>query len=310
MRCFVTGASGHLGSHLVRQLVADGHSVAILLRKSSHRATLGDSLAQVQTIEGDLESAAYIEPLIAFAPESIFHLAWTGITAAERNSPQQITLNVRATLTLLEAAQRAGAKLFVSTGSQAEYGRVSGAIKEDAPLRPDTAYGVAKAALSQLVPAYCARADMRSLWLRVFSVYGPGDSPAHMLPTLIERLLGRERPSLTAGDQQWDYLYIDDVVAAITQAALTPSLSGVFNVASGSAVPLRSVVEQVRDLIDPSLPLGFGEVPYRPEQVMHLEGDITKIRQAVGWHPAISLAEGLHRTVAWHQQQSSAGQTG
>ena len=301
MRCFVTGASGHLGSHLVRRLVADGHQVAILLRETSNCAVLKDTLPQVQIIVGALEGAAYIEPLVAFAPEAIYHLAWSGIPAAERNAPQQITANVWATLSLLEAAQRAGAQLFLSTGSQAEYGRVSGAVREDCPLRPETAYGVAKAALSQLVPAFCERAGMRSLWLRIFSVYGPGDAPAHMLPTLISSLLKQQRPSLTAGEQQWDYLYVDDAIAAIAQAAQTPALSGIFNVASGAAVSLRAVVEQVRDLIDPSLPLGFGDVPYGPDQVMHLEGNNAHLRAATGWQPQVSLADGLRRTVAWHQ---------
>lgn len=301
MRCFITGASGHLGSHLVRRLLVDGHQIAILLRESSNRAVLNDVLPRLQIIEGDLASSAYQPALIAFAPEGIFHLAWSGIPAADRNAPQQITANVRATLSLLDAAQRAGAKLFLSTGSQAEYGRVSGAIAEDSPLRPETAYGAAKAALSQLVPAFCDRAGIRSVWLRIFSVYGPGDGTAHMLPTLINCLLNRERPSLTAGEQQWDYLYIDDAIAAIAQAAAIPSLSGCFNLASGSAVALRSVVEQVRDQIDPSLPLGFGDVPYLPDQVMHLEGNITRLRQASGWRPDVSLSEGLRRTVAWHQ---------
>lgn len=306
MRCFVTGASGHLGSHLTRRLLADGHEVAVLLRSTSSRAALLDVLPQLQVIEGDVAAAAYVEEMISFAPQAVFHLAWSGVTAADRNAPHQITTNVRATLLLLEAAQRAGAELFLSTGSQAEYGRVSGAIEEACPLRPETAYGAAKAALSQLVPAYCERAGMRSLWLRIFSVYGPGDSPAHMLPALIESLLRRERPSLTSGEQRWDYLYIDDAIAAITQTAAKPSLSGMFNVASGHAGSLRSIVEQVRDLIDPSLPLGLGDMPYRADQVMHLEGDITRIRQATGWQPRISLEEGLRRTVAWHRANANA----
>ena len=106
MRCFVTGASGHLGSHLVRRLLHDGHAVAILLRASSSRDMLQDSLARVQIIEADLESASYIAPLIAFAPEAVFHLAWSGIAAGERDAPQQIGVNVRHTVAILEAAQR------------------------------------------------------------------------------------------------------------------------------------------------------------------------------------------------------------
>lgn len=306
MRCFVTGASGHIGSHLVRRLVAEGHTVAALMRPASDRTILTGALPRLHIIEGDLLAGGYRASLEAFAPETVYHLAWWGTAAEDRHAPQQITANVRATLDLLEAAHHAGAKLFVGIGSQAEYGRVSGCIAEDQPLRPETAYGVAKAALSQyLVPAYCERAGMRSVWLRLFSVYGPGDAAAHMLPTLIETLLDRHRPALTLGEQQWDYLYIDDAAAAIAIAGATPELSGAFNIASGRAVPLRAVVEQVRDRIDPTLPLGFGDVPYRHDQVMHLQGDITRMQQATGWQPLVSLEDGLRRTVEWHRQKRS-----
>jgi nucleoside-diphosphate-sugar epimerase len=302
MRCFVTGASGHIGSYLVRRLLADGHAVAALMRPASSRAVLGDALAEVQVIEGDLLSSTYHAPLASFAPDVVYHLAWWGITAEDRNAPQQVTANVRGTLDLLEAAHNAGAELFVSTGSQAEYGRVSGSIAEDHPLRPETAYGIAKAALSQyLVPGYCDRVGMRSIWLRIFSVYGPGDAATHMMPTLIESLLDHQRPALTKGEQKWDYLHIEDTAAAIAEAGATPQLSGVFNVASGRVVPLRDVIEQVRDLIDPALPLGIGDLPYRHDQVMHLQGDITRLRLATGWEPTVDLEDGLRNTVNWHK---------
>lgn len=303
MRCFVTGASGYIGSYLVRRLLADGHRVAVLLRAGSNRAPLADFLPRVEVIEGNFDPASYRDALASFSPEAVFHLGWNGTTAPDRNGPHQISENVRAALDLLEVSHRCGARVFLSTGSQAEYGRVSGIISEDQPLRPETAYGVAKAALSQLIPAYCQRAGMQSIWMRIFSVYGPGDLPIHMLPTLINGLLERQRPALTAGGQQWDYLYIDDVVDAIARSATAPGLSGVFNLASGRVANLRSIIERVRDLIDPSLPVGLGDLPYSHDQVMHLEGNIARIREAIGWEPRTSLEDGLQKTVAWHKQQ-------
>jgi nucleoside-diphosphate-sugar epimerase len=143
------------------------------------------------------------------------------------------------------------------------------------------------------------------------------DTATHMLPTLIETLLRRERPALTACEQQWDYLYIEDAAealyqaamtqAAMTQAAMTPAASGIFNLSSGSATSLLNVVTRVRDLIDPALPLGIAEVPYREGQVMHLEGSIERLSAATGWQPRVSLEEGLARTVAWHRASRATG---
>ena len=120
-----------------------------------------------------------------------------------------------------------------------------------------------------------------------------------MLPSVILALLRGEKPALTLGEQRWDYLYVEDAVDAIWRAATTSSAQGVFNLGSGEAHTIKSIVERVRDLIDHNLPLGFGEVPYRPDQIMHLQADISRLKQVAGWSPQVSLDEGLRRTVDW-----------
>jgi nucleoside-diphosphate-sugar epimerase len=137
----------------------------------------------------------------------------------------------------------------------------------------------------------------------VFSTYGPLEDLSWMIPYLIRTLLRRERPSLTACEQQWDYLFGPDAADAIWSVAKTTTATGVFNFGSGRANSLRKIVETLRDAIDPNLPLGIGEVPYRPDQVMHLEADIARLTRATGWTPATSLEEGLKQTVAWHKTQ-------
>jgi nucleoside-diphosphate-sugar epimerase len=84
----------------------------------------------------------------------------------------------------------------------------------------------------------------------------------------------------------------------------------VFNLGSGNARPVRAIVERIRDLIDPSLPLGFGEINYPPNQVMRLEADITRLRSAIEWTPQTPLDEGLRRTVEWYREHEGVSQEG
>ncbi|MGI8772538.1 MAG: NAD-dependent epimerase/dehydratase family protein [Acidobacteriaceae bacterium] len=302
MRCLVTGATGHVGSFLVRRLLDGGHAVHVLLRPESDQWRLRDLPGSVTRHLCSLDLPVELDKCVKAAqPDIVFHLAWGGITAERRNDPEQVSSNVRQALSVLEAAHAAGCSTFISVGSQAEYGRVDGVIREDHATHPETAYGVAKLALSQLATKYCELAGIRCVWLRLFSAYGPMDTATHMLPTLIETLLRGERPALTRCEQQWDYLYIENVAEALYQTAITPTASGIFNLSSGTATPLLEVVTRVRDLIDPALPLGIGEVAYRDGQVMHLEGDIARLRAATGWQPHVSLEDGLARTVAWHR---------
>ena len=142
---------------------------------------------------------------------------------------------------------------------------------------------------------------MRYLWLRLLAAYGPHDDPRHLIPLVIRHFLAGATPALTAGEQCWDYLYIEDAARALCQAALHSAADGVFVLGSGEAVPVRDIVKQIRDLIDPTLPAGLGALPYGPNQTMRLQADTTKLRAAVDWKPRIGLAEGLARTVAWHR---------
>jgi nucleoside-diphosphate-sugar epimerase len=123
-----------------------------------------------------------------------------------------------------------------------------------------------------------------------------------LIPSVIRRLLASERPQLTSGEQKWDYLYVEDAAEAIYQAAITKRAEGIFNLSSGEAHTVRKLVEQIRNIINPSIPLGFGEIPSPLDQIMHLQADISKLREATGWTPQTSLEEGLRRTIEWSRE--------
>ncbi|MBA2732935.1 MAG: NAD-dependent epimerase/dehydratase family protein, partial [Acidobacteria bacterium] len=173
---------------------------------------------------------------------------------------------------------------------------------------PLTAYGTAKLCVGLLTKKLCELSGMRYVWLRLLATYGPKDDERHLLPATIRKLLAHERPSLTPGEQHWDYLYIEDAAEAIYRAAVSEEAQGVFNLGSGESQSIRSIMERVRDMVDPSLSLGFGEMPYPPDQLMRLETSIDRLRHTTGWTPQVSLDEGLRRTIDWYKSQgTSAG---
>lgn len=308
MRCLVTGASGHLGSHVTERLVLDGADVTVLAREESDLWRLDGVLDRVRVLRASLSDVARIGPAIKrAAPEAVFHLAWQGVTSDSREAPEQLTVNVRGSLELFETVREAGCRVFVGVGSQAEYGPQDSALTEETPTRPVTAYGVAKLCAGLLTGKLCELAGVRHVWLRLLATYGPKDDERHLIPTVTRALLRNERPRLTRGEQTWDYLYVEDAAWAVCLAAATPGASGVYNLGSGRAASVRSVIERVRDLIDPRLELGFGELPYAPGQSMRLEASVERLRRATGWEPQVSLDEGLRRTVEWHRMRERGG---
>jgi nucleoside-diphosphate-sugar epimerase len=307
MRALVTGATGFLGSYLTATLVRNGVETAVLMREGSNPWRITELLPSVTVIQGDLEELNPATDRIgAFAPDTVFHLAWFGVQNRYRNAEEQVDRNLSATLSLLRAARDAGCTTFIGVGSQAEYGPSPDIVKVDTPTRPTTLYGVTKLCASLLCGQLAAQYGLRFAWMRLFSSYGPKDNPDWMIPYLIRSLLACERPALTAGEQLWDYIYVTDAAEALYRVAMAPQAHGVFNLGSGEAHRLRDIVEQIRDLIDPTLPLGFGEVPYRPDQVKHLQADVSELTAQAGWRPQVSLSEGLKQTVEWHKQSSAA----
>jgi nucleoside-diphosphate-sugar epimerase len=292
-RVLLTGATGFIGSHVARRLLQVGCQVAILCRADSDRWRILDILDRLHVINGDLRDLAALAPAIhAFAPLVTIHCAWGGVMNTRHADAAQSD-NQAMTLSLLDAVADAGGEVFVGLGSQAEYGPHECAIGETTATQPRTEYGRAKLATGVAVVQRAAQRGLRPIWVRVFSTYGPHDQPDWLLPYVIRELRAGRRPLLTAGEQRWDYLFVADAADAIVQLALHSDAAGVFNLGSGTTHTIRAVVEMLRDLIDPTLPLGLGEKPYGDHPVMHLQADISRLQSVTGWSPRTCIQDGL-----------------
>lgn len=297
MRIFVTGATGFLGSYVVTDLIGQGHDVAVLLRPGATPWRLAEMLDKLTVIDGSLEDLAWLgSGLRSFRPDAVVHMAWRGVANSDRNSKDQAR-NVVDTVELIDLAADAGATIFVGAGSQAEYGPYDRAIVETDAPKPTSLYGIAKLASCQMSERRCAERKLRFAWLRIFSVYGPKDNNDWLIPSLIRTLRAGGHMPLTGCEQRWGFLHACDAAAAVRLVLVNPAADGIFNLGSPEAPPLRETVTLLRDHIGAGN-LGFGEVPYRPDQVMVLAADVARLA-SLGWRPTIPLEQGLCETVAW-----------
>jgi nucleoside-diphosphate-sugar epimerase len=292
----VTGAGGFVGAAVVRTALGDGHRVVALGRTASMPRLAGLSGDLVVHAVDMADKAGLAAAVAASGADCVVHCAWEGVGGPKRSADIQLD-NIATTCALADAAIAAGTGKFVGIGSQAEYGKFDRRIEETDLPAPNMLYGAAKLAACHLVRQRALGTGMTFAWLRLFSTYGPGDNPNWLIPHVIAELIAGRRPRLTAGTQAWDYLHIDDVARAIVAVATGPG-DGIFNLSSGQAVPVRRIVEQLRDLAAPGRELVFGEVPFGSDQIMYLEGDNRRLRTATGWAPRIALADGLAQTVA------------
>jgi nucleoside-diphosphate-sugar epimerase len=305
VRLFITGASGFVGAATLGAALQAGHEVAAPVRPGSLATRLAPFAGQYRRLSLDLRDEAGAAGAMAeFRPDAILHLAWWGVANSARFDRRQMTDNIEAACGLTEAAAAAGARAFIGVGSQGEYG-ASAQMSEDALPRPTSLYGAAKVAAFFLTRRLAEQAGLRHAWLRLFSVYGPGDNDDWLIPMLITEMLAGRRPRTTLGTQSWDWLHVDDVARAILAVAVTPTAEGLFNLGSGRAIPVRSAIERIRDLAAPEMELKFGEIPFRPDQVMHMQADISRLTAATDWTPQIGIEEGLASTVAWYRGRAT-----
>jgi nucleoside-diphosphate-sugar epimerase len=306
MRILISGATGFLGAAVAKEMAARGCVVAVMTRRALADSRLGAMADKLVAIRGDVfEPASYRMQVQDFAPDALVHCAWGGVASTTRNDLVQLN-NVPATGALIDIAAGAGARIVMGIGSQAEYGPCDGPSAETFAPRPTTLYGIAKVAAGQALLQIARERGLRGVWGRVYSLYGPGDDARWLIPSMIRAFQSGETPKVTACEQVWEFLHVSDAARAIASLLDRDSASGLFNIGSGEPVRLRDVILRLRDLVAPEITPLFGAVPYRADQVMHLEANISRLRTATGWKPLVSLDAGLEGTVTAFTAKESA----
>lgn len=300
----VTGPTGAIGISLCEKLLRENVTVYAVCRPGSSRIKDLPKAAALHVVECDAKELATLpQKMEGVSVDAFFHFAWAHTIGQGRNDmPAQIE-NIQSTIDAVRAAKALGCQVFLGAGSQAEYGRVEGLLKSDTPAFPENGYGMAKLCAGQMSRVEAKALDIDHVWVRILSVYGPHDGPMTMISGTIRKLLAGERPALTAGIQRWDYLYAGDAADAFYLAACHGRNGAVYPLGSGQAMPLKDYIIQMRDAIDPALPLGLGEVPYGPLQVMHLQADISALQADTGFAPKTPFAEGIRRTMDWVKRE-------
>jgi nucleoside-diphosphate-sugar epimerase len=275
------------------------------MRPESDPWRISDIRDRVEPIVGRLSKAATLAARMAdFRPDVVYHLGWSGSGPTGRDDPEEDKKNISNSLALVDLAADVGARTWIGLGSQAEYGPMAAVLDESTPTQPVTAYGAAKLSAGQLTKDLCAKRSMRHVWLRLLTAYGPADHPRYLIPHVILSLLRGQRPALTEGRQPGDFLQVTDACKAMRAAAVTGSCAGTYVLASGDHRPVRQVALAIRDMIDPRLEIGLGELVTSHPPV-GLRGDPRALELATGWAPKVSLETGLAGCVEWYRRNLS-----
>ncbi|MEW6581536.1 MAG: SDR family oxidoreductase [Actinomycetota bacterium] len=301
MRALVTGGGGFIGHHLVRRLLADGHDVRVLDNfATGSRARLAGMPAEV--IEGDLRSYERVHTAVR-GVDRVFHLG--ALPSVQRSIQDPLTthaVNVDGTLNVLLASRDEGVGRVVIASSSSVYGANPALPKAetDIPL-PLSPYAVSKLAAERYCAAFHAVYGLETVALRLFNVYGPGQSPhseyAAVVPRFIAAMSAGEPPTIYGdGAQTRDFTFVEDVVDAFVRAGSTDGAAGhTFNIAGGRQLSIRGLASLLAEIIEVEDAPRFE--PGRDGEVRLSEGDASLAGRILDWRPTTSARSGLERSV-------------
>lgn len=282
-KAIITGASGPIGKKLLELFAEEGVEACSIANPASRRNSDIEALPNTQTLYCGLEGLKETTPSGQW--DAFFHLGWAASeNRASRNNVLRQYQNIAWTLDAVALAERAGCKVFVGAGSQAEYGPLpDGIARVDTPAAPVEAYGIAKYAAGRLSAMRCAELGLRQCWGRILSVYGEGDRDTTLIMYVVGCLARGETPRLTACEQIWDYIYSGDCASALWHMALSGKHGTAYPLGSGKARPLKEYMEELRLHIAPQAIIEYGAIPYPEGQIMHMEADMRPMTEDTGF---------------------------
>lgn len=310
---FVTGATGLVGSWLIKRLLAAQADVVCLVRDwvPQSELVLAGDLERVTVVRGDVRDQALLERILGeYEIDSVIHLAaQTIVRIANQNPISTFETNIQGTWALLEACRRSPrVRQIVIASSDKAYGdQETLPYSEETPLQGQHPYDVSKSCADLIAYTYAVTYGLPVAITRCGNFYGGGDlNWNRIIPGTIRSILRGDRPVIRSnGSYIRDYFYVEDGAAAymtlVESLAADPALRGeAFNFSNELQVTVLDVVHKIIALMQSDLePEILDEVT---NEILHQYLSAEKARKVLDWQPLFTLEEGLQRTIAWYRK--------
>ena len=294
-RVLITGATGFIGVHLTRRLAEAGAEIWAGVYPQEAPERIEGLPAQAKRVSLDIQDAGSVRAAVNSAPfDVMLHLAAVGVTDPGVCPAVALAVNAGGTVHLLEALRGRAVRRVMLIGTCQEYG----AREAFEGLDPFNAYAASKVAAWAFGRMFWRACGLPVVTARLFQVYGPGQPTVCLVPAAIRAALAGEDFAMTPGAQERDFIYVQDVVGGLLAAASVPGIEGQsLDLGTGTARPIRRVVERIWDLATGTGSILTGALPCRPGEVMRTSADADRTATLTGWRASTSLDDGLRQTI-------------
>lgn len=293
----ISGANGFIGNNLIRRLLKENIQIYALIQPGDTPRELLKSNHSISLVYCDLESENFFDINIPNDIDIFYHLAWIGVAPEERKSFDIQSRNLNMLKNVFKLAVIKHIKKMILPGSTNEYLYSGGLINKDSIPTPRDDYGSVKVAIRYLAKQMAFDNRIDFVYVVLAGIYSEQRRDNNVITYTISKLLAGEKPSLTKLEQLWDYVHIDDVAEALYLAGSKGKNGAFYAVGHGDNWPLYNYIEKIHQIINPSLPLGIGEIPYSFSELPSSCIDLKDITNDTGFIPKVSFEEGVRRVI-------------
>lgn len=297
----VTGANGFVGSAVVNELLSNNYKVYAVVR-NNHADRLSD-LDNVEIVNCELSDIDRLPGQITEKCDVFYHFAWSGSAGKDRANTRLQLDNVQWSVESIRAAKKLGCSRFVFAGSIVEKECLAAAYTGGNRPGLGYIYGGGKVAAHILCSSVAVAEGIDLLWGEITNAYGVGEVSPRLVNSTIRKCIAGVSPEFTAGTQNYDFVYIDDVARAFRLIGENGKPFTSYVIGSSAAKPLKEFLIEMKDAIAPELPFKFGDVPFTGIDLPLSDFDCRKTEEDTGFKAGISFAEGCRRTFEWWKER-------
>lgn len=302
-KAIVSGANGFIGTALCKELTNQGIEVIAIVRDETEYIDDIIGLTGLCIVYCDLSDFSNLDQVITDRDIDImYHLAWVGSAGPLRADVNVQLNNVRYTCDAINACSRIGCKKFVFASSIMEY-EIAATMESDVTPGINTLYSTAKICADYMARTMAGNIGIDFIRAVISNIYGPGEISPRLINTSLRKLLNGEHCAFSAGNQMYDFIYIDDAAKTFVAIGEKGISNRTYYIGSQNPRPLKEFLIEMRDQVNPDIEIGLGEIPFNGVSLSYKEFDINAVKMDTGFVSEVSFAEGIQRTIAWMQSQ-------
>lgn len=298
-RIILTGATGFVGKWLLAELLDAGIEVTVILRNVDKLDS--NFVNKVSVYESEYYNFDKLE-ILQKDYDAFFHLAWDGVKTEYKDKINIQMNNINMSVAALYLAKRMGCKRFISTGTVAEYALFDNVINFEQKQCPSNIYGAMKVSVYYILKVLSKQLGISFIWAVVPSTFGEGRND-NIINYTIEKLLRNKKPQYGDLNQLWDFLYVREVSRALRLIGEYGIANKVYGIGSGQYRPLKDYILMIRDIIDPKLELGIGELPQMSQKAYSSCVGIYDLIRDTNFNVEIGFEEGVRNTILYYKEE-------